>query len=129
MALRDLLTDIRISTTLQPAARVNGTANGLTVDLRGYDSACVAVIFGTWTDGTHTPSLQHSSDGTSWANVAASEVYGVLTPVASAIGGNSVQNVGYLGSLRYLRVVLTTAGATSGALSYATVINGNPRVL
>lgn len=127
MALRDLLRRVLVSASLAPAARVNGTVNGTGVDLRGYDSAVIVVQFGNWTDGTHTPSVQHSVDGATYTNTAASDLDGTLTVISSAGGSNSVQQVGYIGAQRYVRVVMTTAGATTGALSAATVIAGHPR--
>jgi hypothetical protein len=97
------------------------------VDLRGYDAAMIVVAFGAYTDGTHTPSVQHSADNSSYTAVSASELDGALSPVSSAGGANSVQSVGYLGSQRYVRVVMTVSGASSGALSTAQVIAGEPR--
>lgn len=128
MTIRDLLRNTRVTTTLSPAIRTNGTATGDAVDLRGFDSAVIVISFGTWTDGTHTPSVQHSLDGTSYANVAASDLDGSITAVNGADGSNTAQSVGYIGSQRYVRVLMTVSGATSGALSGASVIGGHPRV-
>ena len=116
--------------SLVPAARVNGTATGSTVDLRGYDGAVVVVSFGTYTDGTHTPSVLQSVDGVTFTPC----VYGTdldastnLSAVSSSAGANTTQQIGYIGSQRYLAVVMTTTGATTGALSSAHVIAGYPR--
>jgi hypothetical protein len=62
MAIRDLLRNNLVTPSLFPAARVNGTATGGAVDLRGYDGAIVTVSFGAYTDGTHTPSIVQSVD-------------------------------------------------------------------
>lgn len=127
MTTRDLLRNSYVSTSLAPAARVNGTATGTAVDTRGYDGAMVAVAFGSYTDGTHTPSLQHSADGVSYSAVTASDLDGSFSAVSSGAGANTVQQVGYIGSLRYLQVVMTVTGATTGALSAASVVLGYPR--
>jgi len=130
MAIRDLLRLTQVSTSLQPAARVNGTVNGSTVDLRGYDGAVVTVTFGAYTDGTHTPTLQQSVDGVTFTTcVFGTDTDGAsdLVAVNGAGGANTVQQIGYIGSQRYLRVVMTTTGATTGALSSASVILGYPR--
>ena len=66
MAIRDLLRSQLVTTSLQPAARVNGTATGATVDLLGFDGAIVTVAFGAYTDGTHTPTVLQSVDGISF---------------------------------------------------------------
>jgi hypothetical protein len=116
MALRDLYRKTLTSPSLPPAARVTGTATGTAVDLRGFDAAFVAVTFGAWTDGTHTPSIQHSMD-----------LDGSLAAVSGTSGANALQSVGYIGSQRFVRVVMTVTGATSGALSAASVVAGYPR--
>jgi len=127
MALRDLLKKTLVTTTLAPAARGNGTATGTAVDLRGFDAAVIAVAFGTWTDGTHTPSVQHSMDNSTYTTVSASDLDGALIAVSGSAGSNTVQSVGYIGAQRYVRVVMTTSGATTGALSSAFVVAGSPR--
>ncbi len=45
---------------------------------------------------------------------------------AKTAGANITQRVSYLGGKRYLRAVMVTTGATSGAASAATVIRGKP---
>jgi hypothetical protein len=123
MAFRDLRSNIDAVNTLSPAAR-NATANGTGVDCRGFEGAMAVVQFGTWTDGTHTPSLQESDDNSTFTAVAAVDQIGTFTAVSSAAGNNTVQRVGYSGTKRYLRVVMTVATATTGALSSATVVRG-----
>lgn len=128
MTTRDLLHNTAVRQSIAPAVRVTGTTTGIGVDLRGFDSAVIAVAFGTWTDGTHTPSVQHSMDGTIYNNCAASDLDGTFSAVNSASGSNTVQAVGYIGSQRYVRVVMTVTGATVGASSTANVVAGTPRV-
>jgi hypothetical protein len=111
-----------ISPVLQaPAARTNGTANGATADLAGYESALVLFLAGTVTDGTHTPKLQHSADGSTWDDVPASDQRGT----AAALATDTVQRVSYIGARRYLRAVITTAGATTGAIAGSVVLRGD----
>lgn len=126
MAIRDLLRNTVVTATLNPAVRT-ATATGTAVDLRGFDAAFVTVNFGAWTDGTHTPSLQHSVDGSTYTTCSASDLDGAFAAVSSSAGNNTVQSVGYIGSQRYVRVVMTVAGATTGALSSAVVVAGSPR--
>lgn len=127
MTLRDLYHNALVKTSLAPSVRVNGAVNGTSVDLRGYDAALVSVAFGAYTDGTHTPSLEHSVDGATFSVVAASDMNGSFAAVNSSGGANTIQSVGYLGQQRYVRVVMTVTGATSGAASYAGVVVGQPR--
>jgi hypothetical protein len=121
--LRDLRSQINAALSLNPAART-ATANGSSVDLQGFGSAALFVLFGTWTDGTHTPSLQDSDDGTTFTNVATVDMDGAFTAVSSAGGNGTVQRVGYLGNRRFLRIVMTITGATTGAVSSAIVVRG-----
>lgn len=128
MAIRDLLRNQFVSQSLSPAARVNGTGTGTAVDLRGYDGAVLTVCFGSWTDGTHTPSAVQSVDGTTYTACGTGDLDGTFTAVSASGGANSIQQVGYIGTQRFVAVVMTTTGATTGALSQANVIAGYPRV-
>ena len=121
----DLRSRLSAALTLGPQVR-NASANGTTVDRQGYGGALAVVAFGAYTDGTHTPALQDSPDGTTWTNVAATLQNGSFAAVASAGGANTVQAVSYLGGARYLRVVMTSTGTTTGAASSALIVRGNP---
>lgn len=112
--------------TQSPAART-ATANGTGVDLKGYETAIAVVQFGTWTDGTHTPSLEESDDNSSFTAVAAADMEGSFTAVSAGGGSNTVQTVGYKGRKRYIRVKLTLSGTTTGALSNALIVRSRPR--
>lgn len=127
MAMRDLYHKISLGASLAPAVRTTGAFNGSAVDLRGFDAAVISVSFGAYTDGVHTPSLQHSMDGSTFTATSTSDIDGSLSAVSSAAGANTIQSVGYIGSQRYVRVVMTVSGATSGAASGANVVAGYPR--
>lgn len=126
MALRDMFHNTCVKSSLVPSVRVNGVATGTAVDLRGFDAAVITVAFGVYTDGSHTPSLQHSVDGVTYTAVSGSDLNGGFVVVSGAGGANSVQSVGYIGAQRYVRVLMTVTGATSGAASGASVIAGEP---
>ncbi|MBI3419262.1 MAG: hypothetical protein HY053_03920 [Proteobacteria bacterium] len=111
MTIRDLKSNLSVSQSLVPAARA-ATGTGSAVDLQGYGSAMAVVSFGAWTDGTHTPSLQHSSDGTTYVACDTNSLSG------------TVQKVGYTGGNRYVRALMTVTGGTTGALSGVNVIAG-----
>lgn len=118
--------NLQVANSLSAAARsAAATINGTGVDLAACDAATVAFQFGTWTDGTHTPKIQESNDNSSFTDVAAGDQIGTLSAVSGAGGSNTTQVVGYKGAMRYIRAVLTTAAATTGALSAATVIRGH----
>jgi hypothetical protein len=127
MALRDLENRINLVQTLAPAARI-ATATGTAVDLQGYNAAMVAFNFGTWTDGTHTPSLQHSIDNVSFVTCDTNSLNGPFVAVSSAAGSNTIQKIGYTGGYRYVRAVMTIAGATTCAIANAVIVRGYPAV-
>lgn len=125
MTNRDLVHKLDAQPSLAPAVR-NATATGSAVDLRGFDSAMVLVHVGAWTDGSHTPSLEASADGVSFAAVAAGELQGAFAAVTGGGGANLAQAVGYVGPARYLRAKLTVSGATTGAAAGIVILRGHP---
>lgn len=119
----DLKNNLIHAQSLAPAAR-NSTGTGSSVDLQGAESALVVVNCGAITDGTHTPKVQESdASGSGFTDVAAADLIGAL----AACTANAIQAVEYKGSKRYIRVVLTVAGATTGAVASASVIKGGLR--
>lgn len=124
MTTRDLQSRLGAAPSLAPATR-NATATGSAVDLTGYDSAALLIQYGTWTDGSHTPGLEASSDGVSYEAVPPEELGAVPDVLSGAGGANAVQLVGYRGAGRYLRAKLTVAGATAGAAAAATILRGH----
>lgn len=121
MAMKNLARRVSPQLSLPPAART-ASANGTGSDLSGYNSCAIVFSLGALTDGTHTPSVQHSDDNTTFGAVGSSDV----TTVMTAMTANSVQRTAYVGPKRYVRAVLTVAGATTGALSSALIVRGDP---
>lgn len=126
--LRDLKSNVDLPLALPPAARVNGTATGNNIDLQGYGSAEVAFAFGAWTDGTHAPALQESTDGTTFTAVGTADQQGTLANVVGTAGQNVTQRVGYIGQLRFIRPMVVTTGATTGAVIGAVAARGRASV-
>lgn len=119
MANRQLSSRISVATTLAPAVRT-AAATGVAVDLAGYHAAAIEALVGTITDGTHTLTVQESDDGTTWADVATADLQGSFTALASG----TVQEVGYIGGKRYIRVNAAVTGATSGGAYAVAVVRG-----
>lgn len=125
MTVRDLRSGLGPAQSLAPAART-ASADGDSVDLRGFDSAMILVDVGAYTDGTHTIEVQESDDGSAWAAVADSDLDGTEPVIDAAGDANAVTAIGYLGSARYVRVSVTATGTSSGAVYGANVIRGHP---
>lgn len=126
--MRDVKNNLAVAHSLAPLLRTTGTANGTGVDLQGYESAMAVVHFGAYTDGTHTASLEESdASGSGYAAVAAGDLLGSFTAVAASGGANTIQTVGYRGRKRYVRVVMTSSGTTTGAASGGSIVRGRAR--
>lgn len=124
---RDLYSNTSSVQSLAPAART-ASANGTGVDLHGFQSALIAVHVGAYTDGTHTFEVQESADNATFAAVDAADLQGAALELDSAGQAGKVHEMGYYGSKRYLRVAVTVAGATAGALYGAAIVRGHPNV-
>lgn len=119
----DMKNNIDAVATLAPSART-ASANGTSVGIANYDAAMLLIHPGTITDGTHTPALQESSDGSSgWTAVAAADMIGTLAALAS----NTIQRVGYIGTKPFLRIATTVSGATTGGVYGASIVRGRPK--
>lgn len=133
--MRDLAHSIKSALALAPAAKT-ATGNGLDIDLSGYEAVAFNLVTGTITDGTHTPKLQEADDNGSgapgtYADVAAAGLIGAFTALTTGAGngGSAVQEVGYIGGKRWVRIVVTVTGATTGGVYGATAVYGKARNL
>lgn len=133
MANRDLVSALKPAIALNFAARSAATTvNGNDIDRAGFESIAFYGEYGTWTDGTHTFKIQEADDNGSgapgtYSDVAAGDQKGSFTAISGAGGSNTLQEVGYQGIKRWVRLCVTTSGATTGAVSGGTVVRGNAR--
>lgn len=125
--MRDVNTRLVSSPSIAPAANRTATANGVAVDLANYDGCLAVINFGVITDGGWTPKLQESDDNSTFTDVAAADQVGTFTEAGSA-SDETTQQAAYIGTKRYVRVVVTESSASStGALFSAALIRTNPR--
>lgn len=138
MANKDLYHNQKVVQALAPAAQsANSAHNGSDIDTTGFESVLFVLNVGAWTDGTHTPKLQEADDNGSgsagaYSDVAAGNLLGSFTAVSGAGQQNAVQKVGYNKygtSKKFVRIVVTTSGATTGAVYGATADLGGARNL
>jgi hypothetical protein len=124
----DLVHHIDPAVTLAPAAKT-ASANGTGVDLANYDAAVVEIHAGAWTDGTHIFEVQESDASASGYTAVADAYLDGAEPTVSS-GGTAAQiyTVGYKGIKRYIRVITTVSGTTTGAVYGVTVLRGKARV-
>lgn len=133
--MRDLAHSLKSVLALTPQAST-ATRNGADVDLSGFEAVVFNLLSGTITDGTHTPKLQEADDNGSgapgtYADVAAASLIGSFSAITTGAGngGSAVQEVGYIGGKRWVRIVMTVSGATTGGVYGATAVYGKARNL
>jgi hypothetical protein len=94
-----------------------GTSNGSGVDLLQYDSALVTIATGAFGGTTPTASAKvQESDvlGSGYTDVADANLDGVTGNTSGfALAASAVKQIGYLGSKRYVRVILSAVGGSS----------------
>lgn len=116
--------------TISPAARANGTVNGVAVDRAasgGAEEAVVVVLTGVITDGSHVVSVEDSDDGTTgWAAVPAGQLQGTV-PTVVAANDDTIFEVGVATSRRFLRASIATTGATTGGVIGSVIVLGDFR--
>lgn len=125
--------NILVQPSITVATRTNGTVNGTAVDLwinttttawQNFGGAVVVVQTGTIGDGTHTVEVQESDDNSTFS--AATELQGT-EPVITSTNDNTLYEVGYHGTKRYVRVVIVTTDAIVGGTFGAVIALGKPR--
>ena len=111
--MRDLRSNIDIVQSIVPAV-YSADADGDGVDLQGYDSALAEITTGADVAGTHAPEIQESDSlASGYTTVAAADLQGAFS---ANIGADTIERVGYIGKKRFIKVFVTTSGAS---LAYA----------
>lgn len=107
--------------------------DGDTVSLAAgnYQAVSLALVVGTWTDGTFTPTIQESDDDGSgspsgFTDVAAADINGTPQVVSDATTDDSVFVVDYTGGKPHVRVQSLAASTTSGCVLGWVALKGNP---
>lgn len=114
---------------LASATRTDGAANGVAVDTNLYGNRFrdvkFAIITGTITDGSVAVTVEESdSSGSGFAAVDSSRVLGSL-PTIVAADDDTVKSFGVRPTKRYVRIVATTSGSTTGGVFSAVAVLGN----
>lgn len=107
------------------AAIVSATATSVAVDLQGFNGVLAVVNTGAIvSSGDFTAKLQESNTTTSgdFTDVADTDLLGAFP---ASLAAESVVKVGYVGSKRYVRTMVTKNSGTSVAASI-TLVLGHP---
>lgn len=115
----------RAVTSLAPAVRTTGAATGSAVQWGDCQSVMAIITAATLADGSHVVELQDSDDNSSWSAVADAYLIG-SEPTITTSNDEAIHEVGYKGSKRYVRVVITSTGATTGGVIGASFLKADP---
>lgn len=119
MSMKALANIYTVTPSVPPIA-VTSTKTGTAIDLANCIENVVLFNFGLWTDGTHTPSLTYSGTaggaGT-YTACAAADIVGTASAVSSTATAAAAQKLSYIGPYRYIKPLITVAGATTGAVA------------
>lgn len=128
----DIYNKVSGAAALVNGAKITATTNGAAIDLSSFNNGANRLMFivmagSSITDGTYTFSLQDSPDNSTWTNVAAPYIQGPsVASFTSATTAGTVTKLGYLGNAngasRYVRLVVTVTGATTGGYLTALAI-------
>ncbi len=133
--MQDQYRRLKFVKTIDPIVGNNTTeGTGVGVDLQGYEAATVAAHIGVSGDTLSgsvylTPGLEESDAlASGYAAVAAADLLGAFTVIDAAAEDEVVQVVGYRGSKRFIRLLITFTGThTVGTPISGVVVLGKPR--
>jgi len=110
---RDLTNTLNVNESIRPAVMTVAT-DGQGVDLRGADSAIIAVTVGAIVGaaGDASITLEESADGTTYTDVATADILGTEP---TALAANTAYQFGYRGDARYVRATFDPGAETSVA--------------
>lgn len=135
MATRDLHNHLHFVNAEPPVTQTNSDTafTSATIDTAGYESLEFVIMLGTMTDADVTAAVvmnESDDSGMSGSNaVADAHLLGTEADAAFQFGDdNGVRKIGYVGSKRYVNLVITPTGNNSGALPIAVLaIQGHAR--
>ncbi len=128
--MKDLKSNLAVDVCIPPAQYTSTKNDGTIVDLKGYNGCVAMVVTGvvSTADGSNyfTPTLVVGDDSNLSDGATATELIGSFEVINSTTADDlSAWFVGYYGTKRYARVVLTETG-TADAIMGAYIIKGFP---
>ena len=122
--MKDIRSGLAATVAVVPQV-LAATNTSSAIDLQGYGAALLVIATGAIVSaGDYTAKLQESdtTTGGDFTDVAAADLLGSFS---TTLAENSVERIGYVGSKRYLRTIITKNSGTSIAAS-AVVMLGHP---
>ena len=104
----------------------NTTTNGNIIDTARFESLEFLLLSGTITDGSYAVTMEHGDDSglSDGAAVSSDETLGDAD--FAATDDNTAKRLGYIGKRRYVRLVITSTGVTTGGTIGAVSLLGTP---
>lgn len=138
--MRDIKTNLSVVRVIDPDTFTADKTCDADIDLQGYEGCLVIVNVGASGDtlsGTvyWSLELEESDDDSTYTDVAAADMIGdnaggsgQFALIDDPAEDDTVYSVGYIGSKRYLRVILNATGThTNGTPIGAVAVRGLPR--
>jgi hypothetical protein len=119
--VRDISHNLGVRNALSPAVQA-ATIKGSAIDTAGFNSVAIVVNSGAIVSaGDFTATLQHSDTTTDgdFTNVTAADQTGAFP---ASLAADASVKAGYVGTKRYVRVVLTKNSGTSIAAGAVAVL-------
>jgi len=129
--MRSSLATMHLARAISPVSVADNTAQTSEyVDVKGYDSLTFAIAIGSVADADATFAVTMTECDTSGGNytaVATADITGTLTLAGFQFDDdNEVRKVGYRGSKRYVKLVITPSANASAALMSAVAVLERP---
>lgn len=126
--MRTLYSQTLAAKALPSGTVQTGTTNGTAVDTAVFNNNCRDILFvitsGTLTDGSYAVTVEESdASGSGYAAVESWRVLGSL-PTFAVTDDNVQNSFGVRPTKRYVRIVVTATGATTGGVLVASAILG-----
>ena len=131
--MRDLMNEIDIKRAISPVSVSDNTAQtSQAVDLQGFDSCTFVIAIGSVADADATFAVEVQecdTSGGTYTAVADKDLVGT-----EALAGfqfdddNECRKIGYVGSKRYVKLVITPSANASAALLSAVAVLGHPNI-
>jgi hypothetical protein len=125
MSKTPIYQNAKVVPTLLPAVITTGAVTGSAVQWGDCQSVMAIITAATVADGSHVVELQESDDDSEWTAVAAADLIGT-EPTITTSNDAAIHEIGYKGSKKLLRVVITTTAATTGGVIGASFLKAYP---
>jgi len=129
--MRDQMNQLHIKRAISPVSVADNTAQtGEVVDLQGYDACTFVIATGSIADADATFAVEVQecdTSGGSYTAVADANLVGTEALAGFQFDSdNACRKIGYVGSKRYVKLVITPSGNASAALIAAVAVLGHP---